>query len=90
MDGHEVSFPLWVKALAWIVGLCFPLAVASIAWLGTLVVEMKIDIATMKTAVEFTSEDRYRASQAIDAHARLEGMINRNAQDIAELQGSKK
>ena len=82
---NEVDFPSWVKALAWVVGLCFPVAVMAIVWSASTMIEMKIEMSRMNGVLQAAIDDRYRGSQAEDAHALLDLQIQRNSEDIAEL-----
>lgn len=83
----EVDFPLWVKVLAWIIGLAIPVALLASAWIGSTIFDMSVRIARMEGQLQLAAEDRYRASQAQDAHNLLTERIDRNSEDVSELQG---
>lgn len=84
-DG-EVNFPKWVQVLSWIVGLCFPMAVLVGGWMASALIEVKLEIASVRAQLEVATEDRYRATQAEAAHQLLLGRIVTNEEDIEELQ----
>lgn len=83
----EVDFPLWVKVLAWIIGLAIPVALLASAWIGSTIFDMSVRMARMEGQLQLAAEDRYRASQAQDAHALLQSQIDEHGDDILELQG---
>lgn len=86
IEHGEVAFPLWVKVIAWIIGLCFPVAVIMGGWVGTKIWDVSIRMARVEIALQSAADDRYRGSQARDAHALLQERIDRNADNISELQ----
>ena len=82
----EVDFPQWVKALAWVVGLCFPIAIAGGIWMASAVFDISLRMARMEAALASATDDRYRQTQANDAHDALRTRIQGNTDDIRELQ----
>lgn len=82
----EVEFPQWVKVLAWIFGLLVPIGMVAGTWMMATVFDMSVRMARMEGALTIAAEDRYRASQAEDAHELLQDRITRNAEGILELQ----
>lgn len=85
----EVEFPSWVKVLAWIVGLSFPVAILCAAWIGGKIWEMSTAITEMRTEIRITRNDNYGAAQATAAHQAILSRVERNEQDIQELQNAR-
>lgn len=77
----EIDFPLWVKALGWVIGICIPIAFASAIWTGNVMWEMSERMTRMEAKLEAAADDRFRASEG----ALLEIQIRRNAADIEEI-----
>lgn len=84
--GGEVSFPLWIKVVAWVIGICFPIMSAIGAWALLELISVKLTLAEMKPTLTYATEDRYRKQQAEDAHELIMLRVLRNAEDIEELQ----
>lgn len=82
----EIDFPLYVKVLAWIMGIAIPLALAGGVWVGNNIFDMSVRIARMESSLQAAGEDRYRASQAIDAHSAIMLRIEMHDREIRELQ----
>lgn len=82
----EVDFPLWVKVLAWIVGLCIPIAVLSASWFANVMWDMSERMTRMEAKLEAVADDRYRASEARSAQALLQLQIDRNTESIIEIE----
>jgi len=81
----EVDFPLWVKVIAWILGLCVPIAVLAGTWMISAMVDMSIRMARIEASLAVATENRYTETQAADAHQLMNQRIDRNAQDIEIL-----
>lgn len=86
VDGHEVSFPLWVKVVGWIIGLLFPVMILMGGWMASSMIGMRLELAALATQVELSADDRYRGSQATDAHRLLQLEIDQILEDLRELQ----
>lgn len=82
----EVDFPIWVKALAWVVTVCMPLCLLGGGWFANTMWDMSQRMARMEGALQAATEDRYRATQAEDAHQLLDLKIRQNARYISEIQ----
>jgi cell division septal protein FtsQ len=83
----EVDFPLWVKVLAWVIGIAIPIAILAGTWIAATIFDMSVRMARMEGQLQVANEDRYRESQAEAAHALIQSQIDENGVDIAELQG---
>lgn len=82
----EVDFPLWVKALAWIVGLMIPIAILGASWVGTVLWDMSERMTRMEAKLEAAADDRYRGSEATAAHALLQLQIERHEERIEQVE----
>ena len=83
IEGGEVSFPLWVKALAWIVGLAFPIAGVAGFQMASAMIAMNDRLSRMEEKLQ--GDDRYRSTQSRQAHEILQMQIERNAEDIDDI-----
>lgn len=52
----DIDFPLWVKVIGGILGVCTPLGLTLMGWLSLTVVEMKSDL-------KYATQDRYTGEQ---------------------------
>lgn len=86
VDKKDVEFPLWAKVFAGLITLGVPIFTIGSVWVGGVLWDMSVRIARMEVALDTASEDRYRASQAVDAHSALELKIESNEREIRELQ----
>lgn len=82
----EIHFPTWVKLVGSAFALALPLAVMGGIWVGSNIFEMSVRMARIEASLLVATEDRYRESQARDAHSALNAKIQNNADDIQELQ----
>lgn len=82
----EVDFPLWVKVLAWAVGICIPVAILAGTWVGNVLWDMSQRMTRMETTLSISSSERYSRQEAEASHALLEQRIERNTADIEQIQ----
>ena len=82
----EVDFPLWVKVIAWILGLCVPIAILAGTWMISALVDMSIRMARIEASLTVATENRYSSTQAEDAHKLIYQRIDNLEQDIVTLQ----
>lgn len=82
----EVDFPLWVKALAWLVGVMIPLAILGAGWVGNVLWDMSERMTRMESKLEAAADDRYRASEATAAHALLQLQIERHEDRLEQIE----
>ena len=82
----EIHFPTWAKLVGSVVALCIPIATLGGLWVGGSIFDMSVRMARIEAALQMATEDRYRKTQADDAHAALGARIDQNAADIEELQ----
>lgn len=82
----EIDFPLWVKALAWVIGLCIPIGFAAMLWTGNLMWAMNDRMTRMETKLEAAASDRYPATEARAQNELLQLQIDRNTENVELLQ----
>lgn len=75
----EIDFPLWVKALAWVIGLCIPIAFAVVIWGGNLMWSMNDRMTRMEAKLETAASNRINEGQL------LQFQIERNTRDIDQM-----
>lgn len=81
-----ISFPLWAKVAAGFLSLFCTAAIPVLGWMVTNQISTSNRLIGIERDVKYAADDRYRASQAKDAHAALAAEIGRNRDDIEELQ----
>lgn len=84
--GGEIHFPTWAKLVGSVTAACLPLAIGGGLWVATNIFDMSVRMARIEAQLSVVTEDRYRKTQADDAHNALNAKIEANAANIRELQ----
>lgn len=86
VENGDVLFPVWARALAWVLGLGMPIAGAIGFWIAGTIFDMSVRMARIEAQLVAATDDRYRKSQADDAHAAIDAVLGVHEREIRELQ----
>ena len=63
--GPEVSFPPWVKVLAWIIGMCFPLALLVGSWMLSTIMALDKSVALLQQSLSSNAQAQQTEIRAL-------------------------
>lgn len=82
----EVDFPLWVKVIAWLVGLVSAFAVPVAIWFGGTIIDMNLRMVKIESTLEQRALEAYPPADARSQDAILQLQIENLSRDIERIE----